>query len=202
MSLEIINVTSELSSNLSALIALIKEKTGLEITPPPEGDQSSYKMRFPDMENAKNVYIYNGFDKTGIMFIDANNHFLAYAVGDGVSDIGTFSNMYRNFIFDYNGELGNMCAISYTNWSATNTSLDSSYDIAENDSTKQDITLVPLRVYGSYRNDANTGGAGITTFVKNCYVNYERRFQRGLKFIDQNGNKFVTLGGYLLYKVD
>ena len=27
-------------------------------------------------------------------------------------------------------------------------------------------------------------------------------FEPGLKFIDQNGNKFVTLGGYLLYKVD
>lgn len=198
MSLEMINVTSELSSDLSALIALIKEKTGLEITPPPEGDRNSYKMRFPDMENAKNVYIYNGFDQTGIMFIDANNHFLAYAVGDGVSDIGTFSDMYRNFIFDYNGELGNMCTISYTNWDATNTSLDASYDIAENDSTKQDITLVPLRVYGSYNNDNNTDVV-ITTFVKNVYVNYERRFQPGLKFIDQNGNEFITLGGYLLY---
>ena len=202
MSLEIIDVTSNLASNRSALIALIKEKTGLEITPPPEGDRNSYKMRFPDMENAKNVYIYNGFDQTGTIFIDATNHFLAYAIKDGVSDIGTFSSMYRNFIFDYNGELGNMCAISSTNWSYTNTSLDSSYEIAENYPTKQDIILVPLRASGSYRNDNNTKAVGFKTFVKNAYVNYERRFQPGLKFIDQNGNRFVTLGGYLLYKID
>lgn len=201
MSLEMINVTSELSSNLSALIALIKEKTGLEITPPKD-NSNLYKMRFPDMENAKTVDIYNGFDETGIMFIDSANHFLAYAVGDGISNLGTFSAMYRNFIFDYNGELGNMCAISSTDWSYTNTSLRSSYDIAENDSTKQDIILVPLRVYGSYYNENNTRSVGVTTFVKNVYVNYERKFQPGLKFIDQNGNKFVTLGGYLLYKVD
>ena len=47
--------------------------------------------------------------------------------------------------------------------------------------------------YYGYSNDYNA-------FLKNIYINYERRFVAGLKFIDQNGNEFFTLGGYLLYK--
>lgn len=39
-------------------------------------------------------------------------------------------------------------------------------------------------------------------FMKNMYINYTREFSFGLKFVDQNENRFVTLGGYLLYKVD
>lgn len=199
MSLEIINVTYELASNLNALIALIKEKTGLEIT---RLDSVSYDMRFPDMANAKKVRLNYDFSSTGTIFIDAANHFLEYAVGDGVSVISYFSSMYRNFIFDYNGELGSMCPDSNIKWSYTNTSLDSDFYISENDSTDQNITLLPLRVRGSYRNEANTENVWFRAFVKNVYMNYERRFQPNLKFIDQNGNKFVTLGGYLLYKVD
>ena len=203
MSLEIIYVSYELTQNLSALIALIREKTGLEITQPAGGSKAGlFKMRFPDMENAKNVYLYNGFDQTGTIFIDAANHFLAYVVGDGVSVITYFNSMYRNFIFDYNGELGNMCVTSNVRWSYTNTSLDSDFYIAENDSTEQDIILAPLRVRGSYRNEGGTEDVYVRAFVKNVYINYERRFQPNLKFIDQNGNRFVTLGGYLLYKVD
>lgn len=199
MSLEIINVTYELSSNLSALTALIKEKTGLEIT---RQDSVTYEMRFPDMENAKHVRLNYDFSVAGTIFIDAANHFLAYVIGNGVSVITYFSSMYRNFIFDYNGELGSMCVDSNVRWSYTNTSLDSDFYISENDSTEQNITLVPLRVQGTYRNEANTDNLMFRAFVKNVYMNYERRFQPGLKFIDQNGNRFVTLGGYLLYKVD
>lgn len=196
MSLEIINVTDELALDLSALLALIKEKTGLEIT---RHDASSYEMRFPDMGNAKNVYLYNAFDTRGTLFIDANNHFFAHAIGNGFGVISRFNSMYSNFIFDYNGELGNMCATSNTDWRYTNTSLDDTNYISENDSTKQDIILVPLRVRGTYRNEDNTENLGFRAFVKNAYINYERRFQPGLKFIDQNRNEFITLGGYLLY---
>lgn len=79
-----------------------------------------------------------------------------------------------------------------------NVSHDNS-NITENDYSKSDITLCPLRVYAyNSLNDAYN----VTSFVKNCYVNYERQFQRGLKFVDENGNEFVTLGGYLLYKTN
>ena len=199
MSLEIIQVTGNLTSDLSALIALIKEKTGLEITPP-EPSHNIYKMRFPDMENAKNVYLVNDFSQIGTIFIDADNHFFVYSVGDGVSVISYLDSMYRTFIYDYNGELGIISSSNRVSWSNTNTTLDSSY-IFEADPTKNEIILVPFRTRGEHYVNESIH-ANFKTFVKNVYTNYERRFQPGLKFIDQNGNKFVTLGGYLLYKVD
>ena len=197
MSLEMIQVTSNLTSDLSALIALIKEKTGLEITPPETGNV--YKMRFPDMVKAKIVYIVNDFSQIGTIFIDAANHFLVYAVGDGVSYIEYVDSMYRTFIYDYNGELGTIGDSYHLPWYYTNTSLASNY-ISEDDTTKNEITLVPFRVYGNYRNEKDDKNVNVKAFVKNAYINYERRFQPGLKFIDQNGNEFITLGGYLLYK--
>ena len=201
MSLEIINVTYALSSKPSALTAFIKEKTGLEITLPETGNV--YKMRFPDMENAKSVSLSYTFGNgsTGTMFIDVANHFFVYAVGDGVSTFSYLDSMYEILIYDYNGELGTITASNRVPWNYTNTNLDTTDYIAENDPTKNEIALVPFRTYGQYYVDANTN-MYVKTFVKNAYVNYERKFQPGLKFIDQNGNKFVTLGGYLLYKVD
>ena len=55
------------------------------------------------------------------------------------------------------------------------------------DTIKGQITLVPL-----YAQDSKS-------FVKNVYINYERMFQPGLKFVDENNNEWITLGGYLLY---
>ena len=63
---------------------------------------------------------------------------------------------------------------------------------AESDDSKSTLTIVP-----AFEGNSTTYG-----FYDDIYVNYERRFPVGLKFIDQNGNRFVTLGSYLLYKVD
>ena len=35
--------------------------------------------------------------------------------------------------------------------------------------------------------------------IADVYCEYKRQFDPGLRFIDQNGNKWVTLGGYMLY---
>ena len=78
---------------------------------------------------------------------------------------------------------------------------NTTYSYAENDYSKNDITLAPLRVYAGNHN-ASENRKYVKGFIKNCYVNYERKFQRNIKFIDQNGNRFVTLGGYILYKID
>lgn len=199
MSLEMIQVTSSITSQSGVPIALIKEKTGVEIIPPETGNV--YKIRFPNMEKAKSLYIANNFSATGILFIDVDNHFLVFAVGNGVSFLEYVDSMYRNFIYDYNGELATIGDSYHLSWQNTNTSLASNY-ISEEDATKNEITLVPFRVNGAYRNEKDDKNVGVKSFVKNAYINYERRFQPGLKFIDQNGNKFVTLGGYLLYKVD
>ena len=65
-----------------------------------------------------------------------------------------------------------------------------------NKPTAQTIKILPAYVYN------NTDDVDTLGYSKNLYINYDRAFNTGLKFIDQNGNRFVTLGGYLLYKVD
>lgn len=70
---------------------------------------------------------------------------------------------------------------------------------------KPNITLLPAYVMPEYYvyidGTKNTTPKGYIRFPK-MYVNYERYFMPGQKYIDQNGNKFMTLGGYLLYKID
>ena len=58
-----------------------------------------------------------------------------------------------------------------------------------NKQTAQTIKILPAYVY-----DGDTSG-----YSKNLYINYDRAFDTGLKFVDQNNNEFITLGGYLLY---
>lgn len=70
---------------------------------------------------------------------------------------------------------------------------------------KPNITLLPAFVMPEYHvyidGTKNTTPKSYIRFPK-VYVNYERYFLPGQKYIDQNGNKFMTLGGYLLYKMD
>ena len=195
MSLEIIDYNT-LNSSESELLATIKQRTGLELVA--SGSDSygikPFSMRFPDMETAQSIGL-EYFNDNGTFFIDADNHFLCYSIKSGMETYSYIDDLYKNFVFDHNGKLVNICYT--TDQSSININTEGTY--VENDSSKSNITLCPLRVYArNTLNDANN----VRGFVKNCYVNYERKFQKGLKFIDQNGNKFVTLGGYLLYKVD
>lgn len=70
---------------------------------------------------------------------------------------------------------------------------------------KPNITLLPAYVMPEYYvyidGTKNTTPKGYIRFPK-MYVNYERYFMPGQKYMDQNGNKFMALGGYLLYKMD
>ena len=194
MSLEIIDCPS--SMNESELLATIKQRTGLEMKALDDGSYGvkTFSMRFPDMETAQNIKL-GYFNERGTFFIDADNHFLCYSIASGTEDYSYVDYLYRNFVFDYNGKLANICYSADRNWSVMNTGGNYTKD----DSSKSNITLCPLRTYAyNSLNDANH----VQEFVKNCYVNYERKFQKGLKFIDQNGNRFVTLGGYILYKID
>lgn len=203
MSLESIQVTSNLSSNLSSLTEFIKQKTGVELTALDNGSAGiqKFSMRFPDMETAKPVYM-QYLNTLGTIFIDVDNHFFMYVISNGFSNYPYIERLYKNLICDYNGNFFSLCG-SGTDVNINNMNInigDTNY-YSENDSTKQNITLAPLRVYGRNCTDED-GYYYARTFVKNVYINYERKFQPNLKFIDQNGNKFVTLGGYLLYKVD
>ena len=70
---------------------------------------------------------------------------------------------------------------------------------------KPNITLLPAYVmpehYVYIDGTENTSPKSYIRFPK-MYVNYERYFIPGQKYMDQNGNKFMALGGYLLYKID
>ena len=71
--------------------------------------------------------------------------------------------------------------------------------------SKPNITLLPAYVMPEYYvyidGTKNTSPKSYIRFPK-MYVNYERYFIPGQKYIDQNGNKFMAIGGYLLYKMD
>lgn len=199
MSLEIINYNTE-SESESELLATIKQRTGLEMKALDEGSGGikTFSMRFPDMGTAQSVGLKYLNDR-GTFFIDAVNHFLCYSIASGLEDYSYVDRLYKALVFDFKGKLANVCYTPDRRWSNTMNASGSNYDYAEDDSSKSNIALCPLRVFAA---DSQTGAERVRAFVKNCYVNYERRFQKGLKFADQNGNRFMTLGGYLLYKVD
>ena len=204
MSLEIIEYTHNDANSISEIIATIKQRTGLELTSLGSASYSMepFNVRFPDMEESQRIDIQE-FTFSGTFFIDATNHFLCYTVGDGMGNYNYVDNLYRAIVYDFNGVLANVTYSHNTNWESNmNIRTDNiTYAYPENDYSKNDITLVPLRVYAANHN-ASENRKYVKGFIRNCYVNYERKFQRNIKFIDQNGNRFVTLGGYLLYKVD
>lgn len=206
MSLEIIEYTYKNDNSKSEIIATIKQRTGLELESIAEAYYSMepFNMRFPDMEKSQKIRIQE-FTFSGTFFIDATNHFLCYTVGDGMGNYDYVDNIHRSIVYDFNGVLANVCYLTKRDW-ATHMNVSMTVNAAnaylENDSSKNDITLVPLRVYACDDDHDSTNRKYVNGFVKNCYVNYERKFQRNLKFVDQNGNRFVTLGGYLLYKID
>ena len=197
MSLEIIEYNDS-NISVSEIIDIIKQRTGLEMKALDNGSagRTTYSMRFPDMETAQSVK-FPYLNDDGTFFIDLDNHFLCYSITSGLQNYDYVDGLYKALIFDFNGKLVNICHSSDTGWGSAMNVSGNAYYYAEDDYSKSDITLCPLRAYAS-----SSDGNSVRGFVKNCYVNYERRFQRNLKFIDQNGNKFVTLGGYLLYKVD
>ena len=196
MSLEIIEYTYNDSNSISEIIDTIKQRTGLELT---SLDSAIYfNVRFPDMEESQKIEIQT-LTFSGTFFIDATNHFLCYTVGTGMGNYDYADKLYRAIVYDFNGVLANVIVSTECSWSQMMNIDMRNASYLENDYSKNDITLVPLRVYACNHDNDSTNLKYVKGFVKNCYVNYERKFQRGLKFIDQKGNEFITLGGYLLY---
>ena len=196
MSLEIIEYNTANVSE-SELLTIIKQRTGLELESSDSGSGGvkTFSMRFPDMETAQSIKL-GYFNESGTLFIDADNHFFCYSAASGTENYSYVDDLYKDFVFDFNGKLANICYSTKRSWGVV-MNVEGVY--AEDDSSKSNITLCPLRAYAY--NELN-GANNVQEFVKNCYVNYERKFQKCLKFIDQNGKRFVTLGGYILYKVN
>ena len=199
MSLEIIEYNTSNCSE-SELLTTIKQRTGLELEALDSGSAGikTFSMRFPDMGTAQSIGL-EYLNGSGTFFIDADNHFLCYSIASGTGNYSYVDDLYRALVFDFKGKLANICYTTDKRWHEVMNASGGNYYYFEDDSSKSNITLCPLRVYAyNSLNDANN----VNGFVKNCYVNYERRFQKGLKFTDQNGNEFVTLGGYLIYKTN
>ena len=171
--------------------AIIKEKTGLElIYKSGSGGSGIYscQVKFPDMEDYETLSMQGTYrGKSAICFVDVENHFFAYVVPQSTLDnyypSGAINEWLLILIHEKDGKLASEMT------SSSGMSMYEYCNITKNVSNilKEQITLVPL--YMSMKK----------SFVKNLYINYERCFTPKLKFIDQNGNEFITLGGYLLY---
>ena len=202
MSLVFFNNTAQ---DVSGTWNLIKEKTGVEITSV-SGTQgtSSHKanVRFPDMEQSVELplkNIHNSYTYKWIIFVDIENHFLAIIEPlDSTSNYHpkhdettlNYEQWIKAIIFE-NITVGELC--SFSTYDARRSQQDV-FNIARfaDETIREKIIVYPM--YFAYSNKAG--------YAKNMFLNCERMFEPCLKFIDQNGNKFVTLGGYILYKTD
>lgn len=198
MSLVMIS-SSELTRDENYFVQLVKEKTGLEIT----WESSSYsrynglKLKFPDMEEglsvSGDVAYFNSSSMT--TFIDVETHFMvninsAYetSMTSGSYDLKQF---FYNIIFESDGAL--YCPISnaystacygYACFNFPSVSLGT-------DDTNT-ITLLPC-IHVQHKKKP---------VIKNLFINLNKRYVTGLHLKDNNGNEFITLGNYFLYKIN
>ena len=179
-------------ADVTETTTLIKEKTGLELI---YGDGSygifSCQVKFPDMENYETLSMKQpSAGKSGLCFVDVENHFFAYVSPQTMLRYYYPNTVINDWLYILIHEKDGKLVSEMT--STSDMRMYEYCNITEfvDDILKEKITLLPLYMSMS------------KSFVKNLYINYERCFTSGLKFIDQNGNRFVTLGGYLLYKVD
>ena len=124
------------------------------------------------------------FDEKSHLFIvmDGSQTISSMNIGIG----SPFCNFAHIFIADVDGEVRDIISREYI-YGVFNIN-----SIVKNDQSKQTIKILPAFCLCSYKNTK-------TGFLKNIYINYERSFPTGLKFIDKSGNEFITLGSYLLF---
>lgn len=163
-------------------IALIEEKTGVVITR--DLYNGRVKIKFPDTENTE-ITCKSMDNKTGVCFVDVENHFFAYGVP------GDYAHSFTSPLPEW------MYAMVYEIDSIIyNIPADSAYGACDIFNAPQKTNANTLkdsfRIYPAY----SMFGYGV---IKNLFINYDRFFDPGQKIIDDSGNVFVTLGGYLLY---
>ena len=195
-------VYKELDSTLETFFSDIKNQTGVTIDYEAGGTDSLTitKITFSDgvfYENANIITI--GRRVEWIAVVDDSTHLFIITTQAMFMSLGERKPNDRVnfnhdvFIVDTDGTLVNIKTLNES---------DQDYDVfnlpyndKRFDGASNSITLVPAFFY-DYRGNRNKG------FIKNMYIEYERPFQGGQKYIDQNGNRFMTLGGYFLYKID
>ena len=196
-------VYKELDSTLETFFSDIKKQTGVTIdyTNSSSGDHLIItKITFSDgvyYENSNIIDI--GRRVEWIAVVDDSTHLfiittqaMFMSLGNRKpSDYTSFN--HDVFIVDTDGTLVNIKTLSESAQEYEEFNIP--YNSNRFSGASNSITLVPAFFYDHYT-DNNKG------FIKNMYIEYERPFQGGQKYIDQNGNRFMTLGGYFLYKID
>lgn len=191
-------------ASADATIQKIKEKTGVDFdiisfTSSSPNYKYQISIKFPDMNEAKELTlciqkasIFK--DSSVIVFIDVENHFFMLVDSDSTSmRVDSYLNYWIQALI-FNSNENELVSVFTEN---TGDYMYSCMNISSN--PKNDISTNDLVLYPAYLSFGSFKRFG---YLKNVYLNCERSFATGLKFIDQNGNRFVTLGSYLLYKVD
>ena len=191
------------AKDVSGTWNLIKEKTEVEITPVSGSEgHGSYKanVRFPDMEQSVELPLKNIYDGSYIykwlIFVDIENHFLA--IIEPLDNTSNYHPSYDSTTLNYeqwiraiifeNITVGELCSFS------TNDSRYSQQEVFNIARFADKTIREKIIVYPMYFARSNKEG-----YAKNMFLNCERMFEPGLRFIDENNNEFITLGGYLLY---
>lgn len=151
-----------------------------------DGAQITYSSIVELSDNDSRTVI---IDDTNHLFVSTSDY-----TGAAMSRMNINSNIHSSydvFIADVEETTCNIMTIgSYIN------KIFNLPEYAQNSQSSQSFKIVPAFCY---IDDSPNDKYG---FMKKIYINYTRQFSFGLKFVDQNGNRFVTLGGYLLYKVN
>ena len=189
MSLKIIKADS---NDFNDFLQKVNSETGVTF------NYVNYKydtITFPDGKTVKSNKKMDGVSNTdSTMLVDTDNHFLlyTYAIGKGSEYLPSTS--YDGyglpcvfFVAEHND--GIVWIDMYANYVYETFNIPKN---PQNEPRNNSINITPC-VYGF---------SGKSYQLKNVYVNYTRRFDNLLKFVDQNGNRFVTLGSYFLYKID
>ena len=193
--MSLVILSKSLNVKMPDFFSEIENKTGVKIESTRDsGDTYSQakKITFSDGDYILiSISLYDNKEYT--VFIDDATHLFIFTNTNHIKESAGFSNnstmtdFHLMFIVDIEGDICNIiCSQNfYVTFNTTGH--------AKDDISKQSSKIVPAFCYYGY-NGSQSG------FLKNVYINYERRFEAGLKFVDENGNEFRTLGSYLLYK--
>ena len=163
-------------------IALIEEKTGVVITR--DLYNGRVEIKFPDMEDTE-ITCESMSSPMGVCFVDVENHFFAYGVPDDKahSFMNSLSQWMYAMVYEIDGILYSIpVGSAYVAYEIFNAPRE----------TRANTSKDSFHIYPAY----SMFGYGL---IKNLFINYDRFFDPGQKIIDDSGNVFVTLGGYLLY---
>lgn len=200
MSLKIINIkpdTSELYP-ITNVITQVNSELGFELLSNLK-DNDSYgrdnmDIKFPDMSEPVTVNVQTSYSNLKKMcFIDLDNHFFLIYENANESPNHINDSDYHRFFncIVFETEEGSISSIqAFSSYSESSYAQSTFFNIPSkmgNDPSKN-----TLRMFLAYYSG--------TGFIKNMYFNCDRAFETaGLKFVDENNNEFITLGGYLLY---